>query len=157
MTPCRQLIRHDPANGQFGDCARSCVAALLDKDPLEVPHFGEGCRGDVDADVFDNRIADYLRTEGLAHVVFAVAGTPKETMEMMAQSNSGVFYMLGCTSPTAHHYVVCRGNKLVCDPADYPGGIDVMRADDNGLCWLLLLIPLILKAKPLIPGTLEAA
>ena len=42
MTPHKQLIKHDPENGQWGDCGRTAIACLLDLHPSDVPHFWEG-------------------------------------------------------------------------------------------------------------------
>jgi hypothetical protein len=32
------LVKHDPENGTWGDCFRTCIACLLDVDPATVPH-----------------------------------------------------------------------------------------------------------------------
>ncbi len=38
MTPFKQLIRHNPPEST-GDCYRTSIACLVDRDPSTVPHF----------------------------------------------------------------------------------------------------------------------
>lgn len=38
MKPVRQLYRHDPANGVYGDCWRACIASVLELPIEDVPH-----------------------------------------------------------------------------------------------------------------------
>ena len=36
-----QLIKHDPDNGQWGDCFRTCIACIFNvHNVTDVPHFG---------------------------------------------------------------------------------------------------------------------
>lgn len=37
----KQLIRHNPSEGAFGDCHRAVFASLMGIDIQNVPHFGE--------------------------------------------------------------------------------------------------------------------
>jgi hypothetical protein len=70
MTPYKQLVKHDPFNGQYGDCARTAIACLLNMHPSEVEHFLEdGC---ADGEVFWRRVNGWLSARGafnLLHVI----------------------------------------------------------------------------------------
>ena len=42
MKYLHQTIKHDPDNGHFGDCYRTCIACLLNcHSPADVPHFAD--------------------------------------------------------------------------------------------------------------------
>ena len=41
MTPHKQLNRHRPEEGVFGDCYRTAIACLLDLRPQDVPHVAD--------------------------------------------------------------------------------------------------------------------
>lgn len=41
MIPQTQLVMHDPANGQQGDCMRAVIASLLEMKIEDVPHFAQ--------------------------------------------------------------------------------------------------------------------
>lgn len=86
MTPYKQTILHDPANGQFGDCWRTCLACLLDIDPLAVPHFGElgdqwfketqawlGKRGLAMFDMPYMEIFPHIEVKGAYHIISGIS------------------------------------------------------------------------------------
>ena len=57
MTPQKQMFLHDPDNGVWGDCQRTAIACILDRDVEDVPHFfHDGCDGKT----ADKRIDDWL-------------------------------------------------------------------------------------------------
>src|SRR5262249_22324381 len=70
MTPYKQLFRHDPANGIFGDCHRTCIAALLDILPADVPHEHRPLTGEEQ----DTLIRRWLEQRGLTLIEFAWPG-----------------------------------------------------------------------------------
>lgn len=66
MTPHKQLIAHDPTQGQFGDCHRTCIAMILDLHPSDVPHFMEGVYPDTPTDAPECTNAVKMEREFLA-------------------------------------------------------------------------------------------
>ena len=64
----KQLYRHDPENGVWGDCYRTAWACLLDLEPEDVPHF---CEGFTDDGAATAKLDAWLRERGLCrYVVF---------------------------------------------------------------------------------------
>lgn len=117
---CR--VRHDPANGQFGDCLRACIASVLSiQDPLTVPHFfHDGCDGDVG----HSRMKEWLRANhGLIPFYVGIDGDYKltETLQFMGGDVSvtdAVYMLMGSIGDEwGDHIVVCRGAEIVHDPA----------------------------------------
>ncbi len=53
MRPQKQKYFHDPENGTWGDCDRTCVASLLCRDIEDVPHFFEGLPPDPDPELLE--------------------------------------------------------------------------------------------------------
>jgi hypothetical protein len=120
VTPCRNLSRHDPANGTFGDCQRACVAAILDLAPEEVPHFAqiEHDGGPPWLESLRAWLADY----GFGYFQFAYAGdeTLERILEITAQNCPGLPLILGgaaAVSPDVGHSVVIMDGKIVMDPS----------------------------------------
>lgn len=79
MTPHKQLIKHDPANGRFGDCHRTCIAMILDLEPSEIPHFNQGVYPDTPegAPEYDRAVQaerDWLSSHGLAMLTVPFPG-----------------------------------------------------------------------------------
>lgn len=121
MTPCRALSRHDPDNGQFGDCHRCCVAAILDLHPSEVPHFTQ-----IELETgrpWLEIIREWLTSYGFSYVQFAYLGieTLETVLEITARNCPGVPLILGgmaAASPSVGHSVVIMDGKIVMDPSD---------------------------------------
>jgi hypothetical protein len=44
VKPVDQLLSHDPASGQRGDCMRACLASILEVDPLAMPNWWDEIR-----------------------------------------------------------------------------------------------------------------
>ena len=142
MTPCRQLVKHDPANRQFGDCTRAVVAIMLDLQPQRVPHFAETSTDGFSEELYWARLESFLDTLSLSWVAVPVRGSVPDVLATMQHNNPGVYYIMGCVSPIAKHFVVCCGDQIVCDPATgescEPGHL---RADeDTGLVWVHFLV-----------------
>lgn len=117
----KNLCRHDPENGSWGDCHRTCFAAILGVEQADVPHFFDQDRGGEAG----NEIADaWLAERGLVQgtVVF-----PGETdfdllLQTLGHSMPGVAVILGGRSRNGtDHSVVLLAGEIVCDPTD--GGI----------------------------------
>ena len=85
MTPHNQLIKHDPENGMYGDCQRTCIAVILDLHPSEVPHFCEDPTATRhDENWREKRQARWLHDRGLtaATVAYSVGPSSEGTWEV---------------------------------------------------------------------------
>jgi hypothetical protein len=139
MTPYRQTVKHDPANGQYGDCARTCIASILDL-PLEsVPNFAESWK---DNDQFWSHINAFLALHGMGMMSMAFNMDVADVLEIMEHHNENLYYMLGVGTPNGtDHFVVCRGGKIASDPAGYDDAT-LFRRDSTGNTWINVFTPL---------------
>lgn len=139
MRPNTCLVKHDPANGKFGDCTRCCIAALLDLPPEAVPHFFETF-SDLKGSAVWQSVDDYLRTQGLAMTHFCSVGDVEDVLRFMGTQNPSLYWMMGVASPNADHSVVCRGGEVVCDPSGYV--LTQYKPCSDGMVWINVLVPI---------------
>ena len=138
MTPVKQSVKHDPANGRYGDCMRCCIASMLDMQPAGIRNFGElASKG---AEEFWSAVNDFLIFLGYRIATFAFDAEVPEVLASMELHNSGMYWIMGCAGPKANHSVVCCGGRVVSDPAGYT--VDQLKRDDSGFVWANLLYPL---------------
>lgn len=135
MIPQKQLYRHDPANGVYGDCYRTVIACLLDLAPTDVPHINEdtGASGMKEqGDAMDV----WLAGRGLREINIAFPGdTPlADVLSTMEAMNPGLRFMITGTSRNeTNHCVICRSGEIEWDPSLTDSGI--VGPADNGF-WL---------------------
>lgn len=133
MTPQQQLIKHDPENGAYGDCQRTCIAVILDLHPSEVPHFLDDPTAERDsADWWHARQTRWLAERGLAEARFGY--WPEMPLEEVLQSASAAnpnvpMILCGKSSLGSNHSVVVLNGEIVCDPSG--NGIVAPPLDDN--------------------------
>ncbi len=121
MTPLKQLFKHDPNNGVWGDCHRAAIASMLDLPLADVPHFGDGGPNDAE---FNRRVDAFLATRGLKGFGIGLQCELEHVFEVMRVSNPGVYWMLGGQSLTGvDHTVICYEDKIVHDPSLTNAGI----------------------------------
>lgn len=121
MTPGRNLSRHDPGNGIVGDCHRCCVAAILDREPNDVPHFAQ-----IELETgrpWLEILRDWLAPLGFGYVTVGYPGAEplEKILEITAQNCPGVPLILGgaaAVSPDVGHSVVIMDGKIVMDPSN---------------------------------------
>jgi hypothetical protein len=117
MIPAMCRVKHDPENGTYGDCVRAVVASLMDMDTEDVPHFyGNGEDGTAGM----KALADWLRPQGFVPFWSAFDGSIplEQILASMQIQNPDVYYMLnGAQACGGSHVVVCRGDRIVHDPA----------------------------------------
>lgn len=135
MTPQKQLNRHDPENGVYGDCYRTVIACLLDLKPEEVPHVHEH-NGSMNMQDQQDMMNAWLEARGMVEVSVACDGSIglETALEVMARWSMGTRYMLtGMSRTGCNHVVVCKGREIEWDPSLNDSGI-VGPADD-GYFW----------------------
>lgn len=64
----QKFRQHDPENGMFGDCHRTCMAMLLGCDRDKIPNFGEHY---LDMEKWDEMLNGFLDSLGLFEVNIA--------------------------------------------------------------------------------------
>ena len=132
----KQKYRHDPDNGVFGDCYRTCVAMLLDLDRDDVPHFSKDA--DLDQDGIDatQRLREWLKPRGLSTfiVLYPDEHDLEEILQATASMNPGLPMMLVGESKRyagIGHVVIIQDGKILADPSD--SGI---KGPINGYYWV---------------------
>ena len=136
MTPHKQLYRHDPDNGVYGDCQRTAIACLLDRRPEDVPHFMED---GVLPEVADKRIDDWLTMLNLKMIFVPFQGELADVMDMQARFMPGLHYLLVGKSRTGvGHVVVCKDRDIVHDPSQNDSGI-IGPCEESGMYWIQYL------------------
>lgn len=130
MTPQIQLIKHDPDNGRFGDCYRTCIASILDLHPSEVPHFYSGKAGDQRA-----HAVAWLAVWGLNsfQTYYDGGATIEAVLYTTGEMCPGVPLILSGESRLGvNHSVVVMDGKIVSDPS----GNGIIGPCDDGLIWV---------------------
>jgi hypothetical protein len=142
-----QTIRHDPANGQYGDCFRTALACIMDLEPEEVPHFFDGASYHGPPEVAWRRVGEWLCDRGL--VLFTVPFNPAPVdgiLEAISTQNPGVYFLFSGHSGVANHQVIAANGRIVHDPSSGKGGI--IGPCDDGYYWVNLLLPRIHMVTP---------
>lgn len=119
MKAQQQLHQHDPENGVFGDCYRTAIAIILDKNAEEVPHVCE--KGETNIDDLDGLIAmrTYLRGMGLTISKSVYNGELSWAGFcdwMQAYNPENAIIVTGKATRGVNHCVVMIGGNVVCDP-----------------------------------------
>ncbi|WP_420408638.1 hypothetical protein [Hoeflea sp.] len=121
MIKRKQLFRHKPDEGVYGDCARTVIACLLDIEPEEVPHHHRHL-----ADGEQQRLHnEWLAQKGFARVTVAYhLERLEEVLAVGKQLSGDMPYILAGTSRTGvNHVVICRHDAIVWDPSRTDAGI----------------------------------
>lgn len=138
MIKQKQLFRHEPEHGIYGDCHRTAIACLLEVDKEQVPHFNEG---GPNGETFCKQEREYLTSKGIAPLYVAFEDL-EAAMRFMKLANPGIYALLGGKSRTGvgHTVIVCDG-EIVWDPSLDDSGI-VGPFDEDKLYWLTFFVPL---------------
>ena len=112
MIPVKQQIKHDPKNGQYGDCQRAVIASLLELPLEEVPHFNGLSKGD--SCEFHELLQEFVGKHG-----YIWYSTPFFSGAMAFGSDHAVYHEIAGPSPrdpNTYHAVVGRNGQIVHDP-----------------------------------------
>lgn len=137
-----QLHRHDPDNGVNGDCTRTVIACLLNKESVEeVPHFGEGLdfSNDDNAPIFEQRIDAYLDTQQIKKFRTAYTCGLDDLYSYVLRDNPGVPLIVDGMSPRGtNHSVIYFNGVLAHDP--HPDGGGIIGQMNNGQIHVTVLV-----------------
>lgn len=104
----KQLIPdHNPAEGRYGDCYRTCIAILLDMDAADVPHFAEmELVNGWDRDKTDAVVREWLAERGYTMLSMVVQATFGGIDAWAVGATGGLPYIL--TSQSNKYKDVCH-------------------------------------------------
>lgn len=151
MKPQKQLNRHRPAEGVYGDCHRTALAIVLNMDAKDVPHFMDGTPGTGNAEDAHDRIEAWLNARGICtiNVLFPGEVPRDEVLQTVSLTNHRsvpVFILGGMSKNGVNHSVVCCDGKIACDPSQDDSGI--VGPCDDGFYWLTFFGTLLATNKP---------
>lgn len=135
MTPQKQLIRHCPELGLYGDCHRAALASILDLPILSVPNFMEGL-GPKDGKEFESLERSFLASLGLRPIVCPYqVDSLQDLLTSVKQCNPGVYALLGGHSMRGvGHTVVMFDGEIIFDP--HPSNCGILGPMDDGYYWV---------------------
>ena len=137
MTPHKQLFRHDPDNGIYGDCFRTAIACMLDLPVEEVPHFNHDNPGGI---IGWERVQKWLAPRGLTIYACAYSSSVEDVLATFGETNPGMYAMIVGQSPRGtNHNVIALNGKIIHDTAIDGGGL--VGPCDDGYVWINLLVP----------------
>lgn len=117
----KQLITHDPENGKWGDCYRTCVSIILDIEPQHIPHFCDGPNGFGEDGSGIKGLREWLRPMGMGvwQNIYTADTSLEDILRTSEHLSNGVPYILtGKGGRGVNHCVVVIDGKVFCDPFD---------------------------------------
>lgn len=121
----KQLFRHEPWNGIFGDCHRTAISCLLGLAPHEVPHF---IQQEMESDGYWRELQNsWLAERGFVLLTSYYAGeglSLTKLLSVLEGCNGSQPAILGGRSPRGtDHSVVYLGRGAIWDPSEFGGGL----------------------------------
>lgn len=136
MIKHKQLYKHVPEHGIYGDCLRTVYACLLDKSPEDIPNFGEYWEN---IRKWEEEEHKWLDKNGLVNYSFPFDGSLNEVLNFQGKYFKDKFWILTGTSKNkVNHVVICMGNKIYWDTSIDNSGIE--GPADDGFYWISILM-----------------
>jgi hypothetical protein len=139
----KQAYLHDPSNGIFGDCYRTCLACILDMDRDDVPHYVTTMDPVEWAENVQPKYDAWLAELGLQELAIPVHDADLEQILNFHKTRSvqaTVAMLTGKSSSGCNHVVIVTNGQIVHDPSITESSI--IGPCDDGFYWLTWLIPL---------------
>lgn len=116
----KQLVKHNPSEGLFGDCYRTSVACILNKDPSEVPHVFEEIG--VNPDDAAEQMLEYLRSEGYESIELCYGPDYdlEDVLNISKLNNSTLPFILTACVGKTNHCVIVQGGEIIHDVSHTP-------------------------------------
>ncbi len=135
MKSQKQLVRHSPDEGLYGDCDRTCFAMILNLDAADVPHWysdGGGSGGDAIK-------RGWLAGRGLTTASWPIPGdVPLEQIiaQACASAPDAAFILTCKSSRGCAHAVVVSGGEI-----HNPSDSTIVGPTDEGWWWVEFIVP----------------
>ncbi|WP_407146278.1 hypothetical protein [Bradyrhizobium sp. ORS 86] len=139
MKPQKQLNRHLPEQGIYGDCHRTAIAIVLDMDAKDVPHFMDASAYEEGSELAHGRIEAWLNARGFVTISVPFRGQDDlgQILQLIAVANpvsKPVYILRGRSRSGGNHAVVCCDGVIACDPSLDAAGI--VGPCNDGHYWL---------------------
>lgn len=138
----KQAYQHDPDNGIFGDCYRTCLACMLNMDRDHVPHYVTTMNPDDWASVVQPKYDAWLAMFGLQELAIPVHDADLDQILNFQKTRSAqptVAMLTGRSASGCNHVVLVSDGEIVHDPSIVDSGI--VGPCSDGFYWLTWLIP----------------
>lgn len=143
----KQLYRHEPHNEIYGDCQRTVIACLLDREPHTVPHFVQNLYTTPGYD-WQDAMEAFLNENGLSYTEIQLNGSA--TLADVLSTRifyPDHFYILAGKSPRGvDHVVIGCGDEIVWDT--HPDGGGLVGPCSHGVWEMGFIQPLSMKRIP---------
>lgn len=132
-------VKHDPDNGQYGDCFRAVLGYLLGLDTEDVPHFMADPDRGMDKILID--VDQWLAQRGLRYMTMPMLADNLDVLlKSLADRAPGMrFEVVGESPRHTDHCVVAQDGKIVHDPAHEGGGL--IGEASTGHYWIGMILP----------------
>ena len=139
----KQANLHDPDNGIYGDCYRTCLAGMLGFDRDSVPHFVTT----MDPEKWESEVQPkydaWLLERGLQELAINLPGDVSVD-DVLAWQKARSFIptvsmLVGKSLTGCNHSVLVSEGKIIHDPSITDAGI--IGPTGDGFYWLIWLIP----------------
>ena len=137
----KQKYKHDPDNGIFGDCYRTCLAYILGLDRDDVPHYITTMDKECWAKEIQPKYDTYLADRGWQELAIPVTEAPLDQILEWSKTRTpfAVRAMLtGRSNTGCNHVVVINNGEVELDPSIDEAGI--IGPCDDGFYWVTWII-----------------
>lgn len=138
MIKITQKNFHNPSEGRYGDCYKTCLACLFEVDPNTIPDVTEAMW--LSEDEFLRVYEEWLRSIGYASIHVPMAHSLETVLEWSNKLNPDVYHLLtGHSKNRVPHVVVCLNGQIIWDPSIDKSGII---GPVEGYYWLTYFTPI---------------
>ena len=139
----KQAFLHDPDNGVFGDCYRTCLAAMLGMPRDSVPHWVKTMEPALWESKVQPKYDKWLAKKGLQELAIPVQDAGLENILEWQNTRTRmptIAMLTGQSGTGCNHVVLVSGGKIIHDPGQNDPGI--IGPSGDGFYWVTWLIPL---------------
>lgn len=138
-----QANLHDPENGVFGDCYRTCLACILDLERDEVPHYVDTMDPGKWAKIVQPKYDAWLGVRGWQELCIPIPGEGVEVEDILHFHKTRTPFpttamLIGESRTGCNHIVVVENGKIIHDTSINKSGI--IGPGNDGFYWLTWLI-----------------
>lgn len=140
MEKYKQIFIHDPENGIFGDCYRTCIACLLNVTPDVVPHNHSWGKPGEQIELVNKFLIERYDLKMIGMPIIAIDGNLESIFNFVHYTLKDIRYILtGESKNGVNHSVICLNGEIIHDPSHNNSGI--VGPCNDGYFWIEFLLP----------------